>query len=153
MKLKTLVMISMLSVGSATASTRPMASCELRSGRFDNSVLKPHGSIKIESMGDGFGEFSLMTADKLSIDLFGKSEVFLLKGISVSGGTKLDLSLESHPEQVKAVLLMDKTPARIRRKFNALLVITGADVSFNAEKDTPFFSASSFVYNLKCKTN
>jgi len=143
--------VLLLALGTLTAYAGPKASCEVVEGTYDNSILKPQSAVVIDTFGEeGFDKFSLMKVETLSINLFGKDEVFSLKGTSVSGGTKLDFALESNPEQVKAVLLTDKTSGRTKNSFKALLVITGAGINFNMN-NTPVYSASSLVYNLKCK--
>lgn len=148
--MKTLFMI-LLTLGTLTAFAGPKASCKVIPGPYDNSALKLHGPVIIDSFGEeGFDEFSLMKVEELTINLFGKDELFGLKATSVSRGTKLDFFLKSNPEQVKAVLLTDKSPARARKNFNALLVITGAGIDFT-QNNVPVYSASSLVYNLKCK--
>ena len=143
----------LLALGTLTAFAGPKASCRVVSGSYDNSALKLQGPIIIDSFGEqGFDAFSLMKVEYLSINVLGKDEIFELKATSVGEGTKLDFVLKSNPEQVKAVLLTDKTPARARKKFNALLIITGTGINFT-QNNAPVYSASSLVYNLKCNRN
>ena len=135
----------------ASAYAGPKSFCEVTGGDFDNSMLTIHGPVTIESHGEeGFDPFSLATIQKLTINTLGKDETFSVNGISISGSTKIDLSLDAHPDQVRAVLLSAKTPGQIGNKFEALLVITGTNIHFEGE-GVPVFSAASLVYNLKCK--
>ena len=152
MSMKNSIFALSLLITTTSAYAGPKASCEVTKGTFDNSLLALNGPVIIESHGEeGFDTFSLATVQKLTIDVLGKGETFSVSGSSISGGTKIDLSLDSHPNQVRAVLLSDKNPGRLRGKFEALLIITGTNINLESNGGTPWFSAASLVYNLKCK--
>lgn len=145
------LLLGLVLISSISAFAGPKTSCRVVNGSYDNSLITPKEPVLMESNGqEGFDTFSLSSIEDLKINVFGKLETFVSNATSISGGTKIDFSLKSAPEQVKAVLMVSKTPGRINKRFKALLVITGTKIDLSAN-NAPLFGASSLVYNLSCK--
>lgn len=114
-------------------------SCHVKNGHFVNDSLEVK-SLKLESTSD---DFNMLSAKKMLIKVFEEEEVFTVVARTTTGNrSKIDYVLDSDPEKVKAVLLLDRAYGRVTRKMNGLLLITGTN--FN-------FSGKSLVYNISCK--
>lgn len=120
-------------------------SCSVAKGNYDNTNLEMPKPIIMTSNSD---TFSFVSMEKLALNVLGKDEVFSMSNLSTSGGVKVDLSLDSAPEKVRAVLLINAIP-KAGKSFDALFVATGTKVNFTQDT-APLFSAESLVYNLKC---
>lgn len=148
MKKWILFLIPILAVASAHA--RPRVVCEAVDGDYENSSLKLQW-FTLESVGDeGLDPFSMATAKTLRINIFGKDETLTVKSISISDGVKIDLSLDSHPEQVRAVFLTKKNP-KPGKRFKALFVMTGTKIELATTSGAQWFQAESLVYQLDCR--
>lgn len=120
--------------------------CKIVDGNFDNSSLKT-GTVSIES---NSSDITLVNAEALNINILGHTKRFNKTALTVGDTSKLDFELDSN-KTVKATLLTNKTPGQImkRGKFNALIVISGVDISLS-ENDVALSSYKSLVYNLSC---
>lgn len=113
--------------------------CSVKNGHFANDSLEVK-SLKLQSSSD---DFNMLSANKMSIKVFEEEEMLTVVARTTTGNkSKIDYILESDPDNVKAVLLLDRAYGRVTRKMNGLLVITGTN--FN-------FSGKSLVYNISCK--
>ena len=145
MKFSVLAVMLLISINTFASSIK----CEVRKGDFANDSLVVK-SLRLESSSDSF---NMLSAKKMVIDVFGQEETLSLVARTASGNSsKLDFNLDSHPDQVKAVLLLDRAYGRITKKVNGLLVITGTGINFTLENPgAPMLAAKSLVYNIACK--